>query len=174
MFLAFGCYFIGAINVLNKLLKLRSGQKTASTGRANARRLAKRYGAWENLMNIAKLFLLFATCSLIPHVSASEKVEYSQEAAIKYAQAAILEQYHRIKRPFDRGALEKNPLIYSGIDINGRKIIMVLFKANKGAYDVFLTQNKDGIMSVVDRGHFFGNLDELISQFEEAPFVIGE
>jgi len=74
------------MNTYNKLLKHRSGQKTASTGRANARRLAKRYVQKDTRMK--RTLIIAALLSFVGVVEADVIIDVTKIAGGKESDVA--------------------------------------------------------------------------------------
>lgn len=124
------------------------------------------------LMSLCFLFLTFLTQDVVSDNTSG--FEFNAVTAEKYAQGALIECFKNPPRPTEvDAAIKTKPIILSGINKEGRKLVLVLYRKNSGAFAVGLFINKDGFLEIDSRAETKQSIEELKDQFNIEPFTWG-
>lgn len=92
------------------------------------------------------------------------------EAAIAYAEAALIEWSNQMYAPVDRTRLNHRPAVLGRAGSSGNKIVLVVYEAAHGSYVVTLTVDQDGLLQVFGRGGRVDRPHEVIEEFYAPDF----
>jgi hypothetical protein len=140
---------------------------------------------WQNLVwpRFCRLLFCQATILLIfvfffTHGALAESstgFEFNTVTAEKYAQGALIEwstpQPSEIERV--NAAIQTKPIILSGVNGEGKKLVLVLYRDTIGSFNVGLFVNKDGKLEIDSMGSTSDPVEKIIDQFNVEPFTWG-